>query len=222
MHSGIVPAVLEIMDRASLKAIRGYTDLELPDTAAMILTETDGFTKAETEFQLEKIMDIFKANHASTMRRAESQEERLALWKARKAAYGGLANLSNTLLVEDLAVPMSKVASMLRFVEDLSRRYGLTIATAGHAGDGNLHPTICFDGNDPEQTHNAHKAAAELFDKIIEFEGTLTGEHGIGMDKAALMHKEHDEGAMAAMRGLKAFFDPNHILNPGKMALAEA
>jgi glycolate oxidase len=221
MQSGILPAVLEIMDRATIKAVSQYSELELPQCAAMILVETDGFTKGETEYQLDKVLGLFKANQASSIRKAGSQQERMALWKARKAAYGGLANLNNTLLVEDLAVPMSKVAPMLKFVEELSLRYGLTIATAGHAGDGNLHPTICFDGANQAEAERAHQAAAELFDKIIEFEGTLTGEHGIGLDKAPLLHTEHDAEAMAAMGGLKNYFDPNHILNPGKMALTK-
>jgi glycolate oxidase len=219
MQSGIVPAVLEVMDRATVVAVTTHSDVELPESDAVILTETDGFTQEECDFQLAKVMEIFEANNATSVRKAANQEERMALWKARKSAYGAMANLNNTLLVEDLAVPMSRVAPMLRFVEDLAKRYDLTIATAGHAGDGNLHPTICFDGNNEEESERAHKAAGELFDKIIEFEGTLTGEHGIGLDKAALMHKEHDAGSMAAMRGLKAFFDPNNILNPGKMAL---
>ena len=116
-------------------------------------------------------------------------------------------------------VPMSRVPEMLRTIADIQAKYDLKIPTVGHIGDGNLHPTISFDGTDPDQVARVEEATAELFAKVIELGGTLTGEHGIGLDKAKYMSLEHDQIALEFMRSLKRFFDPNNILNPGKMAL---
>ena len=153
------------------------------------------------------------------MRKAESQEQTEALWAARKSAYGIMARINNNLFVEDLSVPMSKVADTLRVISDIGEKYDLKIPTVGHAGDGNLHPVISFDGTNPEEVKRVEEATEELFEKVIKLGGTLTGEHGIGLAKARLMPFEHEDEAMDVMRSLKALFDPNNILNPGKIGL---
>ena len=219
MHSGILPSVLEVVDRNTLIAINENTELNLPEAAAILLAETDGNTPEETAFQMKKIVEIFKANKASSVREAATAAEAEALWTARKSAYAVMTRVNNNLVVEDLSVPMSRLAETLRLVDDLSRKYDLKIPTVGHVGDGNLHPTISFDGTNPDEVKRVHEASAELFKKVIEFGGTLTGEHGIGLAKAPFMCLEHDEVAMGVMRSLKGLFDPNNILNPGKMAL---
>ncbi len=219
MHSGILPSVLEVVDRYTLVAINENTDLNLPEVEAILLAETDGNTPEETAFQMAKIVEVFKNNKASTVREASSVEEAAALWTARKSAYAVMARINNNLVVEDLSVPMSRLAEILRVISDLAEKYNLKIPTVGHVGDGNLHPTISFDGTDPEEVERVHQASAELFAKVIEFGGTLTGEHGIGLAKAPFMCLEHDEVAMNVMKSLKGLFDPNNILNPGKMAL---
>ncbi|MFO7984777.1 MAG: FAD-linked oxidase C-terminal domain-containing protein [Desulfatiglandaceae bacterium] len=122
-------------------------------------------------------------------------------------------------MVEDLAVPMSKVPVKLRYIADLARKYDLQIPTVGHAGDGNLHPVVSFDGTDPEQVRRVEAASAELFEKVVELEGTLTGEHGIGLAKIPFMGLEHDPVSMDVMRSVKRLLDPNNVLNPGKMGL---
>jgi glycolate oxidase len=221
MHSGVVPSVLEIMDQRTLQVLNENTDLNLPDVAAMLLAETDGMTEEETAHQLDIIAGVFRKNHASQVREAHSPEEAAALWTARKSVYGVFTQIKNSLVVEDLSVPMSRVAEMLRAVGEISMKHRLDIPTVGHAGDGNLHPTICFNGDDPDEVERMHQAAAEIFERVIALEGTLTGEHGIGVDKAKFMPLEHDPVAMRYMRGLKRLFDPNNILNPGKMALEE-
>ena len=221
MKSGIIPSVLEIMDGTTLTAVNRNTDLDLPPAAAMILAETDGCTEGETETQIGTILDLFSANGASRVRKAESAHEAAALWAARKSSYAVKARLNNSLLVEDLAVPISRLPHMLRFVERLARTHRVVIATSAHAGDGNLHPTICFDATDEDEVRRVHRASKELFEKVAEVGGTLTGEHGIGMDKAPFMSLEHDRTAMRSMRAVKRLFDPNNILNPGKMALEE-
>jgi glycolate oxidase len=219
MHSGILPSVLEIIDQYGIKAVNLFTNLNLPEVEAMLLAETDGYTKEETEYQISKIIDVFKKNKATTVRRAKTQEEAQALWAARKSAGGAFTRISRNLFAEDLSVPMSKVPKLLRVVSDLAKKYDLKIPTVGHAGDGNLHPCIAIDASNPEEVKKLHAASAELFEKVIAFGGTVTGEHGIGLSKAPYMMMEHGEVSMGMMRAVKRLFDPNNILNPGKMAL---
>jgi glycolate oxidase len=219
MHSGILPSALEIVDQQTLIAINQNTDLNLPEVEAILIAETDGHTREETQFQLNKVIEIFKKNKAATVKQAETKEEAEALWTARKSAYAVMSRINNSLAVEDLSVPMSKVPNMLKTISDLAKKYDLKIPTVGHAGDGNLHPTISYDSTNPDEVKRVEQASTELFEKVIELGGTLTGEHGIGLAKAPFMHLEHDPVAMDVMRSIKKSFDPNNILNPGKMAL---
>lgn len=219
IRAGILPSALEIIDQQTLAAINENTSLNLPEVEAMLVAETDGYTLEETQFQLSRIIDIFKHNRASTVRHADSREEAEALWTARKSAYGVIARINNTLIVEDLAVPMSRVPDMLRWISVISKKYQLNMPTVGHAGDGNLHPVISFDRTSPEQVGRVEGAAEELFEKVIELGGTLTGEHGIGLAKIPFLDWEHDALSMEIMRAVKKLFDPNNILNPGKMGL---
>ena len=221
MFSGVLPSVLEIVDRQTIMAFNQYSDLKLPDAAAILLVETDGYTKEETAYQISKIIDIFKKNNASSVREAESPEEAQALWVTRKSAYGVTALINNNLIAEDLAVPMSKVPDMLKATSEIAAKYNLKIPTVGHLGDGNLHPVISFDGTDPEEVKRVEAAVEEIFKTTIKLGGSLTAEHGIGLSKAPFMTLEHDAVAMDLMRSIKRMFDPNNILNPGKMALDE-
>ena len=221
MHSGILPSVLEILGRETIVAINQNTDLNLPEVDAMLLVETDGYTSGETEYQMKRILDIFRKNHAQEVKEAKSEAEVTELWKARKSAYAVLARIKTHFVLEDVTVPIGKVAKMLRGVNEIAKKYNLQIATFGHAGDGNLHPQILYDGYDPDQVKRMEAASGELFKLAISLEGTLTGEHGIGLSKARYMTLEHDPAAMDVMRSLKKMFDPNNILNPGKMALEE-
>ncbi len=219
MHSGILPSALEVVDQQTLIAINQNTDLNLPEVEAILIAETDGHTWEETQFQLNKVIEIFKKNNASTVKQAATKEEAEALWTARKSAYAVMSRINNSLAVEDLSVPMSKVPNILKTISDLAKKYDLKIPTVGHAGDGNLHPTISYDSTNPDEVKRVEQASAELFEKVIELGGTLTGEHGIGLAKARFMTMEHDPVAMDVMRSIKKSFDPNNILNPGKMAL---
>ncbi|MFH1489383.1 MAG: FAD-linked oxidase C-terminal domain-containing protein, partial [Pseudomonadota bacterium] len=200
MHSGIIPSALEIIDRETLMAVKGGMGLDLPDAAAILISETDGYTREETEYQLAKVMEIFRKNHATTVRRAENLEETEALWAARKASYGFLTRINPNLFAEDLAVPMSKIPEMLKSIEAISGRHDLRMPTVGHAGDGNIHTAFCIDGTKPDEVRRMHEATKELFQKVIELGGTLAAEHGIGLAKAPLMSLEHDEVSMGVMR----------------------
>ena len=219
MYCGILPSALEIVDQQTLIAINQNADLELPEVEAILVAEADGHTKEETEYQLSKIINIFKKNGAGSVTRAEKPEDAEALWTARKSAYAVITRINNNIFVEDLTVPMSKVPDMLRAISDIGKKYDLKMPTVGHAGDGNLHPCISIDGTNPDEMKRMQEASAELFKKVIELGGTLTGEHGIGLAKARFMKMEHDDVAMDVMRSIKQTFDPNNILNPGKMGL---
>lgn len=221
MHSGIVPSVLEILGRHTIIAINANTELNLPEVDALLLAETDGYTKTETEYQMARIMDVFKANNPQEVKQAQSEAEALELWKARKSCYAVLARIKSHFVLEDVTVPIGQVAALLKGVEDIAARHDIQIATFGHAGDGNLHPQILYDGYDPAEVKKMEAATHDLFKLAIDLQGTLTGEHGIGMAKAPYMTLEHDAAAMSVMRGIKHFLDPNNILNPGKMALEE-
>lgn len=221
MHCGVIPSVLEIMDRPTIQAINENTNLGLPDVDCMLLVETDGYTKEETDYQMDKIVTVLKENNPQEVKLAKTKEESLELWKARKTAYAVLARIQTHFVLEDVTVPMGNIAPLLKGIQDISEKYKLQIATFGHAGDGNLHPQILFDGYNEEEVERMEQAVADLFKISIDLNGTLTGEHGIGISKAPFMTLEHDEVAMATMRAIKKTFDPNNIMNPGKMALEE-
>jgi glycolate oxidase len=219
MYSGIIPSVLEILGRQTILAINQNTELNLPEVDAMLLAETDGYTKEETDYQMRRVMDVFNENNPKEVKQAASEQEAEELWQARKSAYAVLARIKTHFVLEDVTVPMAKVADLLKGVEAIAEKHSIQIATFGHAGDGNLHPQILYDGYDPAQVERMEAASADLFQLAIDLGGTLTGEHGIGLSKAPYMTLEHDAVAMDVMRRIKKMLDPNNILNPGKMAL---
>lgn len=221
MHSGIIPSALEILGRETLAAINENTDLNLPEVDAMLLAETDGYTREETDYQIKGVIQVFEENNAREVKQARTDKEVEDLWAARKSAYAVLARIKTHFVLEDVTVPMTHIAELLKGVEEISRRHDIQIATFGHAGDGNLHPQILYDGYDQEQVRRMEAASADLFKLAIDLDGTLTGEHGIGLAKAPYMTLEHDPVAMDVMRHVKKMFDPNNILNPGKMGLEE-
>jgi glycolate oxidase len=219
MSSGAIPSVLELLDKNLIWAINQDTGMGLPDAEALLLTETDGFTAEDTEFQLGQIIKCFEDNHASSVRRAKDREEAENLWTARRSAFPVITRLNNGTYSEDTTVPLSKVPEMLEFVEELGKKYGMIIPTLGHVGDGNLHPHFSFDRTNQEDVKKVKAAKQELYQKAVELGGTLSGEHGIGLAKAKFMQLEHQPAAFKAMRDLKKLFDPKGIMNPGKQDL---
>ena len=219
MTSGVIPSVMEIMDKVTLQSIKENTDIPLPDAEAMILTETDGFTWEEVEAQMEVVLGILRNNHPIEIKTARDEKDRLNLWKARKSAYATLARVSHSFVLDDVTVPISRIPELLVGIQEISKKYGIVVATFGHAGDGNLHPQILFDEYDPDQVERTHKVEEEIFRLAIALNGTLSGEHGIGLSKANYMTLEHDPVEMALMRRIKKTLDPNNIMNPGKRAL---
>lgn len=219
MTSGILPSVMEILDKVTLKSIKENTDIDLPEAEAMILTETDGYTWEEVEAQMEVILRVLQQNNPSLIRTAKDEKDRLNLWKARKSAYATLARVSASFILDDVTVPISRIPELLIGIQEIAQRHGLIVATYGHAGDGNLHPQILYDEYDPVQVEKAENIEEELFQLAISLKGTLSGEHGIGLSKAHYMTLEHDPVEMALMKQIKRTLDPNNIMNPGKRAL---
>jgi glycolate oxidase len=219
MHSGIVPSVLEVFDTNAVHVLRERTSISLPEGQAMILAETDGYTPGESAFQMDVIIQVFRKNRASEIKRANSPEEAEVLWQARKSVGSAAATLRTNNVSEDVTIPVSRVPDLLTGVAGIVERHGLPFVIFGHAGDGNLHPRIMFDGSQPDQVEKVQKAVGEIFRLTCGMGGTLSGEHGIGLAKAPFMPLEHDQVAMDLMRSLKQLIDPKNILNPGKLGL---
>lgn len=219
MHSGVIPSVLEVLDENTIRVLREYASFDLPDVMAIILVETDGYTKGEAEFQMSKIEKIFSQNSATEIKMARSAEEAAKLWKIRKNIGSIASQIRANSVAEDVTVPMSKVPELLTGVSAIVKKYDLPFVIFGHAGDGNLHPRIMYDQSDSDQVERLHRAVREIFQLTCDLGGTLSGEHGIGLAKAPFMALEHDAVSIDLMRSLKKLFDPKNILNPGKMSL---
>jgi len=219
MHSGIIPSVLEILDENTIKVLREHGGMDIPEAMAIILVETDGYTEAETAYQMDKVVSVFEKNHATHIQTVDTAQGAEALWSTRRSVSSVAAQLRSNNVSEDVAVPISRVPDLLTGISAIVRNYRLPFVIFGHAGDGNLHPKIMYDAADPDQARRAGAAVDEIFRLTCRLGGTLTGEHGIGLSKAPFMRLEHDPVAMDVMAGIKRLFDSNNILNPGKMGL---
>lgn len=213
----IIPATLEIMDNTTIRTVEDYAHIGLPtDAEAVLLIEVDGIPEV-VEKDGTKVIEELKANKATEIIVAKDVAERDKIWAARRAALPALAKLRPTTFVEDATVPRSKVPDMIRAVSQIAVKYGVTIGTFGHAGDGNLHPTIVCDIRNQEEMDRVYQAMDEIFTAALNLGGTLSGEHGIGLGKLKYMEKQFGPVGMAAMRAIKQALDPNGILNPGKL-----
>jgi len=212
----IVPATLELIDNFTIRIVEDYCHAGLPvDAGALLLIEVDGHPAVVAE-EADKVEAICRENHATAVAAAQDDAQRDRLWAARRAALPALAQLKPTLVLEDATVPRSKIPAMIRAIEDIGRKFDLPIGTFGHAGDGNLHPTILGDKRNPDEWHRIEAAVEAIFDAALEFGGTLSGEHGIGLAKSRFMEKEVGAGTILYSKRLKAALDPKNILNPGK------
>jgi glycolate oxidase len=213
----IVPATLEFMDNFTIRTVEDFSHAGLPtDAAALLLIEVDGHP-AQVEEDAAKVESICRALGAGNIRVAQNAAERDKVWEARRMALSALAKLKPTVVLEDATVPRSRIPEMIQALEAISRRFDLTIGTFGHAGDGNLHPTILTDKRDTQQWRRVEAAIDAIFDKALELGGTLSGEHGIGLAKSRYLEKETSRGTIAFSRRIKAALDPKGILNPGKI-----
>jgi glycolate oxidase len=215
--AGMVPGAMEMMDQLITQAVEAAYKFGFPlDAGAVLIVELDGLA-AGLEKQADRVIEICKRNRAREVRLAKTEQERLDLWKCRKRAFGAIGRLSPNFLTQDGVVPRSKLPEMMRFIRACSEKHGLRIPNVFHAGDGNIHPLILYDERDPAQVQSALAAGHDILEKCIEFGGSATGEHGIGVEKIDFMAKQFTVADLDAMRTLRRVFDPEMRCNPHKM-----
>jgi glycolate oxidase len=216
-RAGILPCVLEFMDRASIACVEDYLHLGIPPwTQALLLIEVDGLREAVAR-EANLIEQVCRRIGAQEIRTASGKEEAEDLWKARRAVSPALFRLKPHKINEDIVVPRVQIPEAVRRFEEIGRRLRLTIVSFGHAGDGNIHVNIMYDGKDPSESERARRAVPEIFRTVLDLGGTLSGEHGIGLTKAPYLSLEVDPVSLSWMKKIKDLFDPKGILNPGKI-----
>jgi len=219
--AGIVPAALELLDNTTVRVIEASFHVGYPmDAEALLLIELDGL-KEGLPRPAEKIMAICRANKASEIKQAQTTAEREGLWRGRRGAFGAVARVKNAYGVQDATVPRNKLVPMLREVSKIAKKYNVLIGNVAHAGDGNLHPLLMFDNRDPDEAHRAEMAGKEILTACVALEGSISGEHGIGLEKLTSMSLMFTQGEMELMNRVRKVFDPVDILNPGKKIPAE-
>lgn len=213
----IIPCTLEFLDRTTIHCVEDFAKVGLPlDCEALLLMETDGHSAAVAE-EAAKMEELARKNGALEVRVAKDDAEATKLATARRSAFSALARVSPTTILEDATVPRSELAKMIRFVDNVAKKYKLRVGTFGHMGDGNLHPTFLTDERNKEEMHRVEEAFKEIFGEAIRLGGTITGEHGVGLAKRGILPKFAGDAQMRVMRELRRTLDPHGILNPGKM-----
>ncbi|HKW39629.1 MAG TPA: FAD-linked oxidase C-terminal domain-containing protein [Gemmatimonadales bacterium] len=217
--SGIVPAALEMMDQSCIQAVEDsvYAAGYPRDAAAVLLVELDGAHEAAVAADAQTIAELLRAHGARSVTGAADAKQRERLWLGRKKAFGAMGRLSRDLVVQDAVVPRSALPDVLESIARIATTYGLTVSNVFHAGDGNLHPNISFDGRIPGLTARVEAASSEMMSVCIASGGTITGEHGVGLDKLRYMPLIFNGDALAAMRAVRRVFDPGERMNPGKV-----
>ena len=218
ISSGLVPAAVEIVDQATIRAVEAsvYAGGYPTDAGAALVVEFDG-TEAGLDAEADQAEACCHQAGAREVRRASDPQTRAALWNGRKKAFGAMGRIAPDLLVQDATVPRTRLPEVLAKITEIGERYRLNIANVFHAGDGNLHPNILFDRNDADELDRVQRASKEIMSLCVEVGGTITGEHGVGVDKRGYMRLVHGEEELAAMRSVKAVFDPDGLFNPGKV-----
>ncbi|KIL40893.1 FAD-binding protein [Gordoniibacillus kamchatkensis] len=217
LSSGILPAAMELMDNACIRAVEQFEPCGLPvDKEALILVEVDGHPAAIEE-EIRQCEAICYEQGASQVRVAKDEREREELWRARKMVSPAITQMGPTKISEDATVPRSKIPDMMERLNQIRSKYQLNLVVFGHAGDGNLHPNIITDKRNKEEMKRAEEAVGEIFAAAVELGGTLSGEHGIGTLKAPYMEMELGEAGLSMMKKIKEAWDPYNIMNPGKI-----
>lgn len=220
LAEGANPVAMEFLDALVVKAVKEKLGIELPEEAgALLIGDVDGNVPEEVAFQLKVLEESFRANGAQEFRVAEDPAEREKIWQARRGASPSITIYGSKKLNEDISVPRSMLPKALNEIYAIGEKYGLVVPCFGHAGDGNIHVNVMVDGSDPEELEKGHKAIREIFQLVVDLGGTLSGEHGIGLSKAEFMEIAFSPAELQLFRDIKKAFDPNGILNPGKMGL---
>jgi glycolate oxidase len=217
----IIPSTMEIMDKTTINCVEDYVSIGLPrEIAALLLIEVDGHPAVVAEDSAE-VVDVLNKVGATEVSMAKDDAEALELATARRMALSAMARVSPSTLMEDATVPRSFMPETFAEIEKLATKYDLTVGTFGHAGDGNLHPTVLCDERNADQMKRAHAFFDDLYTKVLEWGGTVSGEHGIGIAKRDYLARQVGPGGVAVMKRIKQAFDPDGILNPGKIFFEE-
>jgi glycolate oxidase len=214
--AGIVPGGLEMMDQPATRAVEQFVHADYPlDAQAVLLVEADG-TPEEVAADMAEIKRVLQEAGASEIRISKDEKQRLLFWSGRKAAFPAIGRLAPDYYCMDGTIPRRALARVLLRIEELSKQYGLAVANVFHAGDGNLHPLIMFDANKPGELERTENFGADILDLCVEVGGTITGEHGVGVEKLKGMCTQFRPAELERFLGVKAAFDPPGLLNPGK------
>jgi FAD/FMN-containing dehydrogenase len=214
---GVIPVALEMIDRETTRVVEAYAKAGYPlDAEAVLLIELEGL-QAEIEVEAIGVEAVCRAHRCLDVKVARTEEERGLLWKGRKAAAGAFGKLTPQYYHQDAVVPRTQLPRILREIEEIAGRHGVWIANVFHAGDGNIHPLVCYDGRNPGEKERAFAAGAEIMRRCIELGGTVSGEHGIGLEKREYLPLMYSRADLDAMLKVKGVFDPRGLSNPGKI-----
>ena len=214
---GIVPGAIEMMDNLSIRAAEGATGAGYPpDAGAALVVELDG-SEAECATRFDQVVAICERAGADSVRVARDEAERELIWRARKAAFAAMGRIAPNYYVQDSVIPRTRLAEVLGRIEELAAEHELRVANVFHAGDGNLHPLVCYDGRVPGEPERAEELAGKIVKVCVDAGGSITGEHGVGVDKKRYMPAMFDEPDLAAFQRLRCAFDPEQRANPGKV-----
>jgi glycolate oxidase len=215
--AGVIPAGMEMMDRPAIHAAEAFVHVGYPlDVEALLIVELDG-PAAECDHLIERVAEIALANGSTTLRISTTDEERLAMWAGRKAAFPAVGRISPDYYCMDGTIPRRRLPQVLQRMSELSNEYGLAVANVFHAGDGNLHPLILYDANKPGELERAEEFGSDILRLCVEVGGVLTGEHGVGIEKRDLMPVMFGEADLDQQQRVKCAFDPASLMNPGKV-----
>jgi glycolate oxidase len=214
---GIIPSGMEMMDKPAIHAVEAFVSAGYPlDVEALLIVELDG-PGAECDHLVQRVSEIAKSCRATTLKVSNSDAERLLFWAGRKAAFGAMGRISPDYMCMDGTIPRAKLPLVLRRMQEMSKTHGLRVANVFHAGDGNLHPLILYDANQPGELERAEAFGADILKLCVEVGGVLTGEHGVGVEKRDLMPVMFSEADLDQQQRLKCAFDDKGLLNPGKV-----
>ncbi|WP_456488058.1 FAD-binding oxidoreductase [Caminibacter pacificus] len=220
LASGAMPVAMEFMDSLVVKALREKLAVNLPDWAgALLIGDVDGNVEEEINYQLGILEKSFKENGCKEFKVARDENEANEIWYARRNASQSITIYGSKKINEDISVPRSKLPDALRVITQIGEKYGLVVPCFGHAGDGNIHVNVMVDGSNEDEVKRGYEAVEEIFKAVVDMGGTLSGEHGIGLSKAPFMKIAFSEAELNLFKRIKEAFDPNGILNPGKMGL---
>jgi glycolate oxidase len=214
--SGILPAAIEMMDNLAIQAAEAAVHAGYPNCGGLLLVELDG-PSAEVEALMAQVKERCMTHHASEIRVAQSEAERMLIWKGRKAAFAAMGRISPNYIVQDGVIPRTALPQVMDEIERLSVAAGLRVANVFHAGDGNLHPLVLYDRRIPGQEHDAEQLSGEILKLCVRVGGSITGEHGVGQEKKMFMSEMFAEPDLQTMQLVRCAFDPDHLSNPGKI-----